>query len=483
MAATSTGTRSYFDRMKSKGLSSRASSLGRTGLLVSKVGFGCYRVHEFEPDHREALRSALLSGSNLIDTSSNYTDGSAERLVGDVTSELFQSGELKRDEVVIVTKAGYVQGENLREAKAKQQAKTPFPEMVEFQPECWHNISPEYLDHQITKSLARMRLETIDIFLLHNPEYYLKASGNRETYYQRIEKAFRYLEEECKRGRIRYYGVSSNTFPEPESRSDFTSLTRIYEIAANITADHHFAVVQTPFNLFEAGAALIKNNSLDSSKKSGPVSTIEFASEKQLGVLTNRPFNAVQNGRLVRLTSFPTHDQIEIKGGLHTVLGRAIAMENSAPVASQGLKWAHVLRERLSEIDDLMGWKDVLFQQIIPSIRQGLARIPAEHQSWSHEYQNTMQELLRLITADLENLAEEKSKLIAENLQQITPSLESAPTLSSKMIRLYTSLPQINTVLVGMRHLRYVQDVLGEQTQIPEDEALETLRRLQRHRS
>ncbi|MEK7357217.1 MAG: aldo/keto reductase, partial [Bdellovibrionota bacterium] len=96
--------------MKEKGFSVRTSRLGTTDLTVSRVGFGCYRVHEFEPDHREALKSALLSGVNLIDTSTNYTDGSAERLVGDITRELFDAEQLEREEIVIVTKVGYVQG-------------------------------------------------------------------------------------------------------------------------------------------------------------------------------------------------------------------------------------------------------------------------------------------------------------------------------------------------------------------------------------
>src|SRR4051812_25681639 len=112
-AATPSGTRGYFEKIKAKGIDVPHGPLGSTDLQVSKVGFGCYRVNEFDPDHREALKQALLSGCNLIDTSSNYTDGSAERLVGEVTAELFASGALKREEIVFVTKAGYVQGKNM----------------------------------------------------------------------------------------------------------------------------------------------------------------------------------------------------------------------------------------------------------------------------------------------------------------------------------------------------------------------------------
>ncbi len=464
--------------MKEKGFSVRTSRLGTTDLTVSRVGFGCYRVHEFEPDHREALKSALLSGVNLIDTSTNYTDGSAERLVGDITRELFDAEQLEREEIVIVTKVGYVQGTNLKEARERVSSGNPFPEMVEFQNDCWHNISPVFLENQITRSLERLKMDTIDVLMLHNPEYYLKGGGSRDAYYARIEKAFQHLELEVDRGRIKSYGISSNTFPEPEARSDFTSLTRVFDIARQVSPKNHFAVIQLPFNLYEAGAVLHKNNKRESA--------FDFAEEHGLGVLANRPFNAFGKDRLVRLTSYPTHDDVEVKGGLHTTLGRAIELEKRAPgspKAPQGLQWAHALRDRLSEIDDLLVWRDALFSQIYPSIRQALSRVSPDQASWVNDYQVAIQELLRLVTWDLENLANQKANLIGEQLSGLAPELASSPTLSRKVLRIYQSFPQLSSVLVGMRTPGYVADVLGTEAPLDKLKAEETLTRLQRHRS
>ena len=87
--------------------------LGTTGLTVSQAGFGCYRVSIGVESHESALCYALLSGINLIDTSSNYTDGGSESLVGRVLSELTASDTLSRQSVIVVSKAGYLQGENL----------------------------------------------------------------------------------------------------------------------------------------------------------------------------------------------------------------------------------------------------------------------------------------------------------------------------------------------------------------------------------
>ena len=67
-------------------------------LNISALGFGAYRVSE--PEHLEALRSAVSSGVNLIDTSANYCDGASERVIGRLLTERQQT----RDELVLVTK-------------------------------------------------------------------------------------------------------------------------------------------------------------------------------------------------------------------------------------------------------------------------------------------------------------------------------------------------------------------------------------------
>src|SRR4051794_9136631 len=112
----------------------------KTGWKVSPVGFGGYRVHDHDAVQEEALKLALRSGCNLIDTSANYTDGGSERLIGRVLREL------DRSRIVVVSKAGYVQGTNLTLARERASRGLSFPEMVEYSAQCWHNISPAFLE-------------------------------------------------------------------------------------------------------------------------------------------------------------------------------------------------------------------------------------------------------------------------------------------------------------------------------------------------
>lgn len=129
-----------------------------TGLLVSQVGFGSYRVGLAHDAHRQALRYALMQGINLIDTSANYGDGDAEILIGECLAELIHEGRLAREQVVIVSKAGYVQGKNYDIAQQRKQEGRPFPNLVKYKDGLDHCIHPEFLDDQLSRSLARLQV-------------------------------------------------------------------------------------------------------------------------------------------------------------------------------------------------------------------------------------------------------------------------------------------------------------------------------------
>ena len=303
-SASAEGTRRSAQRAIDEGNPASAyRALGRTGLVTSSLGFGGYRIDDRTSEHAAALEKALLAGINLIDTSTNYTDGASERCIGNVLARL------RREELIVVSKVGYVQGQALALARSREQDGAAFPEMVKYMDGCWHCIHPEFLADQLERSLGRLRVEKVDIYLLHNPEYFFTdatkrhRSGSlealREKFYDRIRHAFSYLEGEVRRGRIGFYGVSSNTFVVPASNPEATSLESMWTIAGEVAREHHFAVAQLPANLFESGAMLTQNN------VTGNQTALEFAQEHDLSVLVNRPLNAFYRERLVRLADTP----------------------------------------------------------------------------------------------------------------------------------------------------------------------------------
>ena len=226
--ATAERTAARAARFVAAGLAQGYGPLGSTGLTVSRLGFGCYRVDDETPDHRAALIQALLDGCNLIDTSTNYMDGESERLVGSVLAELSRDGRVAREEVVVVSKIGYVQGQNLALAKEREAAGTPFPEMVKYMDGCWHCIHPEFLQDQLARSLERLQLESLDVCLLHNPEYFFSDAKHRRTgrtdalrdeFYRRLRDAFAFFEDPGGRGADRLVRCLLQHGGEPTGRS------------------------------------------------------------------------------------------------------------------------------------------------------------------------------------------------------------------------------------------------------------------------
>jgi len=129
--ATPKGTTAYMARHDPVAF----STIGPDGLHVSQAGFGCYRVSAGVQTHADALTQALQNGINLIDTSTNYADGDSERLVGAVLQQMLDKGSLSRDQVVIVSKVGYLQGENLTLSRERTAAGRPYPDLVEYGPD------------------------------------------------------------------------------------------------------------------------------------------------------------------------------------------------------------------------------------------------------------------------------------------------------------------------------------------------------------
>src|SRR5258705_6558956 len=123
---------------------------------------------------------------------------------------MIRSGRVAREEVVVVSKIGYVQGQNMDLAQRREAEGKPFPEMVKISEWCWHCVHPEFLEDQLDRSLSRLRLERLDACLLHNPEYFLghgrggrsqsDREAAREEFYRRIRVAFVHPEREGRRG-------------------------------------------------------------------------------------------------------------------------------------------------------------------------------------------------------------------------------------------------------------------------------------------
>lgn len=476
--------------------------LGNTGLTVSRIGFGCYRVDDQTPEHRAALDQAIESGCTLIDTSTNYTDGASERLVGEVLCGLQRRDPKRRAAVTVVSKIGYVQGQNMVLAMDRESKGRPFPDMVKYMDGCWHCIHPEFLADQLRRSRERLQLETLDVCLLHNPEYFLSDAqkrgagelpARRDAFYARLRDAFGFMEERVQAGDIRFYGVSSNSAVNPADDPEATSVSRMLEAAtAAGGAGHHFRVLQIPMNLFESGGARVRNTGPDNSR-----TALEAASEAGVGVLINRPLNAFAGNRLLRLASPVIPPQGTTRSAALATL-RALQMEHqknlaakidrgAVDAAGQLFQLIEQLAELAPQVEDLVHWRQIEQQYVIPrvnfvagTVARGIKETQQSRwQAWWGHFSSALQDLLY----DIGRQAAEKSlgpaREIASAIDPVLPSERRAENLSRKALWVLASTPGVSSVLVGMRRTPYVTDAMAITAWPPLDDTSTVYDRMQ----
>ena len=401
---------------------------------MSNFAFGTYRVSDLNPQHIEALKEAIDSGITMIDTSSNYMDGGAERAI----ALAFREYEDKINDVEIVSKYGYIQGSNMELHKEK-----PFDSIVEYSEDCFHSIAKSFMHSQLTLTLKRLEREKLDCYLIHNPEYYmLDAIRNSvdkddmlDEMYKRIEDAFVGLEEEVKAGRIGSYGISSNSFSVAHNSAEFLpyeDLITLADTASEIVGNdtHSFTTIELPINMLETEG----------------LKCASWAKENGLRVLVNRPLNAQKDAVTFRLAEYDESQEY-----YHHFNELMEVCDNDM------LRVLYNLLEQLDVSKHKFGWigdyDSFLYAQIIPHFKKTLEVVDEQNR-------DTMLNFIDLY------LQEYRKMVLFECSKSTKFQLKSYfDDCNLKMqecaLRFLILRDNIDYVLVGMRKPSYVYEILS----------------------
>jgi diketogulonate reductase-like aldo/keto reductase len=111
-----------------------------SGALVPSLGLGTWRMGESRAARAAevaAVRSAIEIGYRLFDTAEMYGEGGAEEVLGQAIAEALRAGDVRRDELFVVSKV--------------------YP----------HNASRKGTAAACARSRKRLGLDRIDLYLLH----------------------------------------------------------------------------------------------------------------------------------------------------------------------------------------------------------------------------------------------------------------------------------------------------------------------------
>lgn len=186
--------------------------------ILSDVGIGTYRGDADDTTDRmveSAIGQSIEAGWNVIDTAINYRQQKSERSVGRALASLLAYGMIRRDEIVVATKGGFLPGDgDARDPPhAKQRWLKELKQHPDFAPSmvlgAKHCIAPLCLSHSLNASLANLQLSTVDVYYLHNAAEIQLPELGIEVLQERLLIAFMFLERERVAGRIQWYGMAT----------------------------------------------------------------------------------------------------------------------------------------------------------------------------------------------------------------------------------------------------------------------------------
>jgi aryl-alcohol dehydrogenase-like predicted oxidoreductase len=323
------------------------------GLTASSVGIGTYlgeMDRETDEMYREAAKIAATGGVNVIDSAVNYRFQRSERSIGAAIKELVDAGSVKREELIVASKGGYItfDGEmpaNPREAFDQAFVKTGLigpGDLVDNS----HCMTPRYIAAMIEQSRANLGLEAIDVYFLHNPESQVAAVGRAE-FMRRMRLVFELLEGKAADGAIGVYGTATwNGYRVRPDAADYLSLQELVDLAAEVGGpNHHFKVIQLPYSLAMPEAFTTPNQKVGGEDET--LSLLEAA--RALGVAVWASASLLQG----RLTARLPEVVAEAMAGLGTDAQRSIQFVRSTPgvnVSLVGMKTAAHVKENLETL-------------------------------------------------------------------------------------------------------------------------------------
>lgn len=306
----------------------RYQLLGKSGLRVSELALGTMTFGEdwgwgaSKEECQKQLDLFAEAGGNFIDTSVNYTNGSSEKIVG----ELLQT---KRDHFVIATK--YTLSRNWDDPNAGGNSRKNMMASVET-------------------SLRSLKTDYLDLYWLHMWDYMTP-----------VEEVMRGLDDLVRSGKVLYVGISdtpawvvsrANMLAELRGWTPFVALQIPYSLADRaverelLPMARELELTVTPWGLLEGGLLTGKYSSASNEPRRDPDARPSERMQRIIAVLTAV---ASEAGRSAAQVAINWVRQQQQKASIIPILGARSAKHLQDNLAV--LEW-QLTPEQLQRLDE-----------------------------------------------------------------------------------------------------------------------------------
>ena len=161
---------------------------GYSNKEMSRIALGTHlgdANDEVSASYRNAIKYAVQNGIYTIDGAINYRGMRSEKDEGIAIRELIESGIVKREDIVVTSKAGLLFGDITERMNPKMYlenilkpqgiTESDFSEYDGLR----QTLNPAFYEIALNKSLENLGLETLDLHYIHIPE--ITRAGMEET--------------------------------------------------------------------------------------------------------------------------------------------------------------------------------------------------------------------------------------------------------------------------------------------------------------
>ncbi|MFQ5716848.1 MAG: hypothetical protein ACE5GQ_07060, partial [Nitrospinales bacterium] len=308
------------------------ASFSWKGRVLTRIGAGLRGISSLQREHAAGLDALLKSPINVIETSQDETNGQDELMLGDALNALLDKGAADPEGLFFIVKSGLIREMNGRLADEMEKRKTPFPEVVRLSSNDRFCLHPDFLEDQLNRSLHRLGVGAVDLFLMRIPPSLPELIG-REECCRIIRQASLCLQNECDRGRLRGFGLSAQGLAHSPASSQYLSLAEIVSQNRDLEG----------FQAVEFKANFIENMAFQPGESG--INLVEQA--KSLGLLTivGGPLRAEFEGRELLLADYPELSSGDVSG--NSILEEAA--ETGARIHDARLADGRTLKEILQD--------------------------------------------------------------------------------------------------------------------------------------